>query len=258
VAHVQLRQHALHGGNLGAGHGVAHVHHVQQQRRLADLLQGGTEGRNLHTHKADSRSEPCSSLAPEKDNLGRHARSCRSKPPQRSDSFLKAGWDLFYKSLHVARWLHFKDRGLSNPTWTPAIDRKQCEESCSSCSSATVIPRASVRFPGPHQLGGQLLDEAHGVGEERLFAVGQVDPPGGGVQRGKQLVLRQHVRATQPVQQSALARIGVPHLPHHSARISCDKSLQRSEDSEDWGQIEAMCLSPQGLRSDPAARTFPV
>jgi len=49
------------------------------------------------------------------------------------------------------------------------------------------------------------LDEAHGVGQQHLLARRQRQPAGCGVERRKELVLRQHARGRQAVEQRALA-----------------------------------------------------
>ena len=65
------------------------------------------------------------------------------------------------------------------------------------------------------QRGGEALDEAHGVGEEGLQAVGEGDPAGGGVEGGEELVLHQHVGVREGPQEGALAGVGVAHEGHH-------------------------------------------
>ena len=71
-----------------------------------------------------------------------------------------------------------------------------------------------------HQWRWQVADEAHRVGDQRRFAwpplgIGQIQPPGGGIQGGKQLVGGQHRRAAasagEGVEQGALAGVGVAH-----------------------------------------------
>jgi hypothetical protein len=62
---------------------------------------------------------------------------------------------------------------------------------------------------GGHQLGGQLLDEADGVGEEGSMAARQADAAGGGVERGEELVLGQHVGLGDRVEQGGFAGVGV-------------------------------------------------
>ena len=42
------------------------------------------------------------------------------------------------------------------------------------------------------ELVGQLADEPDGVGEQHGLAAGQLEPAGGGVERGEQAVLDQH------------------------------------------------------------------
>jgi len=62
---------------------------------------------------------------------------------------------------------------------------------------------------GGHQLGGQLLDEADRVGEEGGVAARQADAAGGGVERGEELVLGQHVGLGDCVEQGGFASVGV-------------------------------------------------
>ena len=60
-----------------------------------------------------------------------------------------------------------------------------------------------------HQGGRQLLDEPHGVGEGYLAPFRQLELTRGGIQRGEQLVVCQHVRLRQAVEQARLAGIRV-------------------------------------------------
>ncbi len=59
------------------------------------------------------------------------------------------------------------------------------------------------------QLGGQVPDEADGVGEHERPAVVPFGAPGGGLQGGEQGVLHQHARPGQRVGQAGLAGVGV-------------------------------------------------
>ena len=59
------------------------------------------------------------------------------------------------------------------------------------------------------QVGRQLGDEADGVGQQRFLAARQHDPPRERIERGKQLVLGQRASLSQPIEQRALARVGV-------------------------------------------------
>ena len=59
------------------------------------------------------------------------------------------------------------------------------------------------------QLVGQLADEADGVGEQHRLAAGQLEPAGGGVERGEEPVLDQHAGVGEAVQQRRLAGVGV-------------------------------------------------
>ncbi len=73
---------------------------------------------------------------------------------------------------------------------------------------------------GGHQGGGQLLDEAHRVGEEGLPSAGQGHPAGGGVQGGEELVLGHHLGVADGVEQGALAGVGVAHQGDDRHRIA--------------------------------------
>ncbi len=65
-----------------------------------------------------------------------------------------------------------------------------------------------------HQLVGQLAHEAHGVGEQHGLAAGELQAPGGGVERGEQPILHQHPGAAQAVEQRGLAGVGVADDGH--------------------------------------------
>lgn len=84
--------------------------------------------------------------------------------------------------------------------------RAACRRAGRAALSVTVCPLPCLPARRlPSRLSGQLLDEAHGVGEQHGLAAGQLHPAGGGVQRGKQLVLGQHPRVSQRVEQRGLA-----------------------------------------------------
>ena len=53
-----------------------------------------------------------------------------------------------------------------------------------------------------HQLVGQLADEADRVGHEHGLAAGQVEPAGGGVERGEEAVLHQHAGVGEAVEEA--------------------------------------------------------
>ena len=59
------------------------------------------------------------------------------------------------------------------------------------------------RLEGLDQRGGQLLDEADGVGDGDLAALGQLELAGGGVQRGEELVVAEHIGSGEPVDERA-------------------------------------------------------
>ena len=62
--------------------------------------------------------------------------------------------------------------------------------------------------------GGQLLDETHRVGQGDFAAAVQFEAARGGVQRGEELVVGQHVRIRETVQQAGFARVGVARQRH--------------------------------------------
>ncbi len=62
---------------------------------------------------------------------------------------------------------------------------------------------------GGDQLRGQLLDEADGICEERSAAAGQLNAPGGGIERGEELIRHEDLGIGQRVEQRGLARVGV-------------------------------------------------
>ena len=61
---------------------------------------------------------------------------------------------------------------------------------------------------------GQAAHQPNSVDEHDAAAVGQQQGPGSGVQGGEQLVLRQHPRVSQGVEQGGFPHIGVPHDGH--------------------------------------------
>src|SRR5205823_4376125 len=63
---------------------------------------------------------------------------------------------------------------------------------------------------GGHQVGGQLLDEAHGVGQQQAPARRELQLAGSRIQGGEQLLLGANARAGQRIQQRRLARVRVP------------------------------------------------
>jgi hypothetical protein len=59
------------------------------------------------------------------------------------------------------------------------------------------------------QAGRELADEPDRVGQHDLPTVGQLELPGGRVERREELVLDQHLRLGEPVEQRRLAGVGV-------------------------------------------------
>ena len=66
-----------------------------------------------------------------------------------------------------------------------------------------------------HQVGGELLDETDGVGEEHLTPVGQPDQASGGIEGDEQGVLDLDLRLGQGVQQGRLPAVRVTHNGNH-------------------------------------------
>ena len=85
------------------------------------------------------------------------------------------------------------------------------------------------RLEGLDQGGGQLLDEADGVGDGDLAALGQFELAGGGVQRGEELVVAEHVGSGEPVDERAFPGIGITGQCHfeHAAAVPA-LTLQRA------------------------------
>jgi len=67
---------------------------------------------------------------------------------------------------------------------------------------------------GRDERGGQLLDEAHGIGDEDRGAAGQVYAADGGVEGGEELVGDVDFRTAEGIEQGGLARVGVAHERH--------------------------------------------
>src|SRR5207245_5437272 len=59
------------------------------------------------------------------------------------------------------------------------------------------------------EVGGQLLDETHGVGEQDFAAGRQLQLAGGRIESGEQLLLCAHACARQNVEQRRLAGVRV-------------------------------------------------
>ncbi len=60
------------------------------------------------------------------------------------------------------------------------------------------------------EAGGQLLDEAHRVGDQHRLTTRQLQAPGGGVEGGEQAILDENTGTGEMVQQGGLAGVGVP------------------------------------------------
>ena len=65
------------------------------------------------------------------------------------------------------------------------------------------------RAEGRDQVGRQIGDEAHRVGDHAALAVGQLDRAHGGIERGEQQVLGHHAGARKAIEQRRLAGVGV-------------------------------------------------
>ena len=69
-----------------------------------------------------------------------------------------------------------------------------------------------------HQMGRQVGDEAHRVGQDHLAAGRQFDRPHGRVERREQQVLGEDIRPRHPVEQRRLAGVGVADQGHDRVR----------------------------------------
>ena len=80
---------------------------------------------------------------------------------------------------------------------------------------------------GLHQLVGQPPHQTYGINEHDLSSVRQLQRPGSRVQRGKELILRQHPGLGQGVQQGGFPHIGVAHNGHrgHAVFFTAGSSL---------------------------------
>ena len=68
---------------------------------------------------------------------------------------------------------------------------------------------------GVHELVGQLVDEAHGVGQDGRLAIAKAHGPAGRVERREQPILcHRGLLAAEGIEHGALARIGVAHDGH--------------------------------------------
>ena len=84
------------------------------------------------------------------------------------------------------------------------------------------------RAEGGDELRRQLLDEAHGVGEEDGAPVRQLDAPGERVQRGEELVLCEDLGAGEGAHERALAGVRVADERHdRHARARPSPSIER-------------------------------
>ena len=66
-----------------------------------------------------------------------------------------------------------------------------------------------------HQMGRQVGDEAHRIGQDHLAAGRQFDRPHGRIERREQQVLGESLGSAQPVEQRGLAGVGVADQRHH-------------------------------------------
>ena len=69
-----------------------------------------------------------------------------------------------------------------------------------------------------HQMVGKLSDEADRVRKQQLLAAGKLHAPGGGIERGEKLILRQNVRPGQGVEKRGLSRVRIAHDGRHGHR----------------------------------------
>lgn len=62
---------------------------------------------------------------------------------------------------------------------------------------------------GVHKIVGQIAHETHRVGEQERLAGGQENLARGGVERGEEFVLDEHIGAGEPLEQRGFAGVGV-------------------------------------------------
>ena len=66
-------------------------------------------------------------------------------------------------------------------------------------------------FERLHQMVRQTADKSYGIDEQQTPSVGKLYSPGGRVEGGEQLILREDVRTGQQVQQRGFPRVGVAY-----------------------------------------------
>lgn len=57
----------------------------------------------------------------------------------------------------------------------------------------------------------EVADKSDRIRQHKFVLFGEAEPPGGGVQRGEQLVFRQHLGAGQGVEERRFSGVGVAH-----------------------------------------------
>ena len=73
---------------------------------------------------------------------------------------------------------------------------------------------------GLDQVVRQLSDKAYRICQKNILAAGKLKHPGGGIQSGEQLVLRQNPCVGQIIEQRGLACVGVAHNGRRHGAVS--------------------------------------
>ena len=103
---------------------------------------------------------------------------------------------------------------------------------------------------GGDQVGRQVGDEAHRVGDHAALAVGQLDRAHGGIERGEQQVLGHHAGAGEAVEQRRLAGVGVADQRH---RRQAGLAAAGAIDGARAAHALEVALDPHDALADQAA-----
>ena len=102
-----------------------------------------------------------------------------------------------------------------------------------------------------HQVGRQVADEAHRVGDDHLALAREAQPPRGRVERREQLVLDEHVGVRERAQQRALAGVRVADDREHRAR---PRRVRRARRPARWRrELRELALEPRDAVAHAAA-----